>query len=883
MTEQFKARRLSGWVTAFTLGGLLFFPALSMAQMRITEYAYSGNGAAGEFMEFTNIGVAAIDMTGWTYDDSDMMDGPATPLTAFGIVAPGESVILSEATAPVFRASYGLPMSVKIIGANTNNLGRNDEINLFDDSSALVDRLTYGDQTFPGTIRTQGASGWPCSSVIGTNTIAGWVLSTIADQQGSISSSEGNVGNPGSFVSFNCAPAPTGACCEAGVCNERTAVDCAPVGLYQGDGTGCTIMCPAPSGANVRITEYMPSGNGGEFIEFTNLGGTPVDMSGWSYSDVSRLRGQVNLSAFGTLAAGESVILTESIAGDFSVDWQLSGVTIIGGNTVNLGGNDEINLYDNSGAQVDRLTYGPANFPGSINADGTSGWPCASAVGTNDIFNWRRAAIGDGQSSFLSLLGDVGSPGQYASTICAPGSCCTSGVCSVQTLNACLQSGGLFLGDGTNCTNNPCPPPSDGQLRITEFMYQGNGAEFAEYTNIGMTPVDMTGWSFSDDGTPGLFDLSGFGTVQPGEGVIMTAVNPVVFRADWSLAPTVKVVRLSTNELGRNDVIQLYDNSGTLVDQIEYGDETFTGTIQTLNVSGWPLGSAVGQNDIDGWLLSSNGDQQNSYTSGGGDVGNPGTFVLVQQTLPPAAPSGVQAVHNRQKNRYISFEPNNDGVVAFRVQKAASMAGTGFCTSSGASCSGAPAQGTCSGGQLCVAPFPGGSPAHSCWVQTPAQSGLDINTAKCDATPNFRVWTEPVVHVGDCEIIPNSDYTVFTNMAGPIEIPTGLAIKTAEVASLNTKVWADSVGSFNGVEWTAPNRFTNVQDVLGILSFISNSASRPEFPVVNLQAVSAPDSCLNPFVNTADVLIAVRGVAGDTYGPPNSGKIINTTTCPVCP
>jgi hypothetical protein len=250
---------------------------------------------------------------------------------------------------------------------------------------------------------------------------------------------------------------------------------------------------------------------------------------------------------------------------------------------------------------------------------------------------------------------------------------------------------------------------------------------------------------------------------------------------------------------------------------------------------------------------------------------------------PPAVPSGAQAVHARLKNRYISFMPNNAGSVAFRVQRAAIANGAGFCTTSGNACTGAPAQGTCAGGQLCVAPFPGGTPAHSCWVQAPSALPGDLNTAKCDAAPVFRTWSEPVVHVGDCEIVPNSDYTVFTNIPGPVEVPTGLAIKTAEVASLNTKVWADSVGSFNGVEWTPPNRFTNVQDVLSILARISNAVGAPQFTVVNLQAVSAPDSCLNAFVNTADVLIAVRGVAGDRYGAPDTGKVTNTTLCPVCP
>jgi len=250
-------------------------------------------------------------------------------------------------------------------------------------------------------------------------------------------------------------------------------------------------------------------------------------------------------------------------------------------------------------------------------------------------------------------------------------------------------------------------------------------------------------------------------------------------------------------------------------------------------------------------------------------------------SLAPIAP----APHDRKKNRYISFDPHNGPqVVAFRVQKAAVAAGSGFCTMTGLPCIGAPAQGTCAGGQLCAAAFPSGSPAHSCWVQTPVQTATaDQYTAKCDSTPVFRVWTEPVVHVGDCEIIPNSDYTVFTNTVGPVEVLSGLAVQTSEVSSFNSKLWADSVGVNNGIEWTTPNRFTNVQDVLAILAFISGSAIKPEFTVVNLQATSASDSCLNPFVNVGDVLIASQAITGASYGPPSTGKIIDTATCPICP
>ncbi len=619
-------------VLGFLVGlvGLSLVAGAAHAQMRITEYMYSGTG--GEFIEFTNVGETAVDMTGWSYDDNSAVPG-TVDLSAFGVVAPGASVILTETDATLFRTLWGLA-GTGVIGGNPANLGRNDQINLFDAVGVLVDRLTYGDETFPGSIRTQGASGWVCAQALGADDPYGWILSTVGDQQGSYASSAGDVGNPGTFLSYVCPEAPTGACCAAGVCTVTTETECFGVGLWQGAGSNCaTTECPAPSNAQIRITEYMYAGAGGEFTEFTNLGAEPVDMTGWSFDDNSRVPGTVDLSAFGTLAPGESAILTESTAVAFATDWQgLAGVKIVGGSTVGLGGNDELNLYDNSAALVDRLTYGPDAFPGSVIANGASAWPYADGVGINDIYRWRLSVVGDVQGSFQSLVGDTGNPGTFVLWDPPAGSCCVAGECLELDMSECQQAHGLFLGDGTNCETQPCPAPSDAEVRITEYMYAGAGGEFIEFTNLGSTPVDMTGWSFTDSAdVPGAVDLSAFGTVAPGESVVLAeeqpADPPYSFAADWGI-PAVKLVTIDAGYLGRNDSIRLYDASGTLVDVLDYGDEDFPGTIRTQGASGWPCALGIGENDIHAWVLSAVGDAQLSFASSLGDVGSPGQFVL---------------------------------------------------------------------------------------------------------------------------------------------------------------------------------------------------------------------------------------------------------------
>jgi len=180
-------------------------------------------------------------------------------------------------------------------------------------------------------------------------------------------------------------------------------------------GAAMTLVVSSQAWASpaVSITEWMYSGNGGEFIEFTNTSNTSIDFSGWSYDDDSRTAGVFDLSGFGTVAAGESVVITESDAADFRAAWNLaSSVKVLGGYTNNIGRNDEINLYDNSSVLVDRLAYGDQNFFRSIRTQNASGNPFVIfSLGANDPLLWVLATIGDEYGSYASANGDIGNPG----------------------------------------------------------------------------------------------------------------------------------------------------------------------------------------------------------------------------------------------------------------------------------------------------------------------------------------------------------------------------------------------------------------------------------------------------------------------------------------
>lgn len=181
--------------------------ATAQANIQITEFQYNGNGdgdAAGrvsEFVELTNLGTTEVDFSGWSFDDVSRTPG-AFSLSALGIVAAGESVIVAEGTADAFRSAWDLGASVKVAGGNAQNFGRSDEINVYDAANNLVDRLTYGDVTFPGTVRSSTFSATPSSlaDLTPTTIPTTWVLAATSDAFGSYASVNGDIANPGLFT-----------------------------------------------------------------------------------------------------------------------------------------------------------------------------------------------------------------------------------------------------------------------------------------------------------------------------------------------------------------------------------------------------------------------------------------------------------------------------------------------------------------------------------------------------------------------------------------------------------------------------------------------------------------------------------------------------------
>ena len=200
----------------------------------------------------------------------------------------------------------------------------------------------------------------------------------------------------------------------------------------------------------IRITEFMYSGLNGEFVEFTNIGGTDIDMTGWSWSDNVRTPGSHDLSSIGIIKAGQSVIATEAAPSAFRTAWNLcSAIKIVGPySTDNLGRADEINLYNGS-TLVDRLTFNDqlaSNVPRTQNK---SAWVSLVGLGNNLPVQWTLSAVSDGENSFTSTSGDIGSPGKSSRATVSYDHCFVPNGLPSITVNTNLTSNYIDGGETT--------------------------------------------------------------------------------------------------------------------------------------------------------------------------------------------------------------------------------------------------------------------------------------------------------------------------------------------------------------------------------------------------------------------------------------------------
>jgi len=128
--------------------------------------------------------------------------------------------------------------------------------------------------------------------------------------------------------------------------------------------------------------------------------------------------------------------------------------------------------------------------------------------------------------------------------------------------------------------------------------------------------------------------------------------------------------------------------------------------------------------------------------------------------------------------------------------------------------------------------------------------------------PLYRQWTESVLHITDCAIVPVGTYEIRACLPPPSEFCSNpLVVGTIEKPHLN---YADCVGPVVGGAYTPPDGFTNVTDVQSYLIATQGGPTAPHTTWVDLQSGTIP-VIPQQILNVGDLQTIKFGFLGQTY------------------
>jgi len=320
---------------------------------------------------------------------------------------------------------------------------------------------------------------------------------------------------PGYANAGACAPI-TGACCFVdGSCQVLTQANCtALTGVYQGDGTTCNPNpCPIPQATDLTLCQAAqdnvdgtPYYNGqwvhvhgictlesntwaGNRIEFTITDGdccTNV-FNGGAATPVIHVGDEVDV--IGTVGQfnGKTQVTTPNLT--ITVVSTGNPIPTPGlvttGDFYTNGENYESCLIEIRCVSIVSGTWPAANTDATIVVDDGTG-PCDLRIDKDTNIDGSPAPTGP--FTIIGIASQFDSTNPFTSGFqimprsvddllfndCAPptGACCfPSGLCSVVTAAECETQQGVYVGDGTTCTPNPCAQPEaccfpDGSCQI---------------------------------------------------------------------------------------------------------------------------------------------------------------------------------------------------------------------------------------------------------------------------------------------------------------------------------------------------------------------------------------------------------------------------------
>lgn len=475
-----------------------------------------------DYWELTNVGDAAGDLTGWSWDDNSETPGTVA-IPDNTMIAAGESMIFTKMEATAFRTWWGLADTVQVItGASAPGLGGGDGVFLYDESDALVASFSYDAGNF--------------------------VLSDGSDSLG------GHAGpSAGGSVDWQAAVLDPTFGYEA---PRYTVADGATNGTFVSTLSETEFGSPGYSGlfaAKLVVTEVLSNQEfeGGEdYWELTNVGNATARLENWSWDDDSETPG-INALPLVEIAPRESVVFTSLDASAFRSWWELSDsvqVIDLGSEAPGLGKGDGVYIYNESDELVASLSYaegavtlvdGSATLGdhAGLSAGGSSAW---QAMVLDGMFGFEepRYTFADGATRGTRFSSgsteEAGSPGYF------------------------FQN-----------------------LVITELLsnQDSDGTEdYWELTNVGSTTVSLENWSWDDDSQlAGTVAIPSGVSIAAGESAIFTSMEAEAFRSWWGLDGAVQVISdADAPGFGKGDAVFLFDSFSNLVATFSYAAGGFT-------------------------------------------------------------------------------------------------------------------------------------------------------------------------------------------------------------------------------------------------------------------------------------------------------------------
>lgn len=196
------------------------------ANLRITEVMSSSNGLGlptPDWIEVTNYGASAVDLTGWRIDDGSFSFAVSAALNGIASIGAGESVIFIESAAGAgiagFRTHWGGLSGVQVGYYSGSGLGFSsggDGACLFDSGGAILSQVSFG-------VATSGSSffyGWDAAGVLDPSYTA--VVSTVGTIGTQVTvASTGDTASAGTALSVVPAPGALALLALGGMARRR--------------------------------------------------------------------------------------------------------------------------------------------------------------------------------------------------------------------------------------------------------------------------------------------------------------------------------------------------------------------------------------------------------------------------------------------------------------------------------------------------------------------------------------------------------------------------------------------------------------------------------------------------------------------------------------